>query len=365
MYFKCDGLDLSEAVSKVIKATSSKTTSPILEGIKFTCDGDYVTLLATDLELSIQKTIKAEVMGDGEIVVPGRLFSDYLRKLTNEKIECSLELGNRLKIAYNESKGYIQCMDVLEFPAVKEISKNSYFEISQKTLRNIINKVIFSVAVDDSKAILKGVLFEIEGENLKAVAVDGYRLAMCSTKVKVQNVTQNVIVPGRSLQEISKLLSDSDEMVRVYVDSNILMLDLGDTVVTTRLIEGQFINYKQIISNNFETGVVIRKVQLEDAIERASILSKIDKNNLVKFDIRENVLTLTSNSEIGNITENISANVDGNDLIIAFNSKYFSDCLHAIDDEYIKLNFVNSVNPCIVTACEGGEYLYLILPVRI
>ena len=363
MLFRCDGLDLSEAVNKVLKAVSSKTISPILEGIKISAYGDSVVLSGTDLELSITKTIKAEVIDEGQTVVPGKLFGEYLRKLTNEQISLELNERNQLRISYSDSEGFIQCMDVLEFPELKNVDRVEYFEINRNDLKNLINNVIFAVAVDDSRPILKGVLFEISDNNVRAVALDGFRMAMANKKLISTTSNFSFIVPARSLSEISRML-DNDDTVKVYVHSNNLMVDMNDTIITTRLLEGQFINYRQILNSNFNTTVSIKKSQLEDAIDRASLLSKGDKNSRVKFDITENSLVLTSDSEIGNVKENITVSMKGADITIAFNSKYFSDCLRATEDEYIKINFSNSISHCIVTPSENEDYLFLILPVR-
>ncbi len=363
MLFRCDGLDLSDAVNKVLKAVSSKTVSPILEGIKISATGDTVVLTGTDLELSIQKTIKAEVIDEGETVVPGKLFGEYLRKLTNEQISLELNERNQLRISYADSEGFIQCMDVVEFPELKNVDKVEYFEINQTALKNLINTVIFAVAVDDSKPILKGVLLEVEGENIRAVALDGFRMAMANQKVVSTTSNFTVVVPARSLAEISRML-DRDENVKVYVHSNNLMVDMTDTVIITRLLEGKYINYRQILNSNFNTTITIKKSQLEDAIDRAGLLSKGDKNSRVKFDITENALVLTSDSEIGNVKENIPVTMKGADIIIAFNSKYFADCLRSCEDEYIKINFSSAISHCIVTPSESEEYLFLILPVR-
>ena len=363
MLFRCDGLDLSEAVNKVLKAVSSKTISPILEGIKISAYGDSVVLSGTDLELSITKTIKAEVIDEGQTVVTGKLFGEYLRKLTNEQISLELNERNQLRISYSDSEGYIQCMDVMEFPELKNIDKVQYFEINRTDLKNLINSVIFAVAVDDSRPILKGVLFEINDNSVRAVALDGFRMAMANKQLVNTTSNFSFIVPARSLAEISRML-DSDGTVKIYVHSNNLMVDMIDTVITTRLLEGQFINYRQILNSNFNTTVSIKKSQLEDAIDRASLLSKGDKNSRVKFDITENSLILTSDSEIGNVKENITVSMKGADITIAFNSKYFIDCLRATEDEYIKINFSNSISHCIVTPSDNEDYLFLILPVR-
>ena len=157
---------------------------------------------------------------------------------------------------------------------------------------------------------------------------------------------------------------DGEGTVKVYVHSNNIMVDLGDTIIINHLIDGQFINYKQIVPKDFGTVVTINKEQLEDAIDRASVLSRIDKNNLVKFDIKEKNLMLTSNSEIGNTKENITVGVKGGDLTISFNSKYFSDCLRVIDNPYVKIKLNSAIQPCIITPCEGDDFTFLILPVK-
>ncbi|MBE7076531.1 MAG: DNA polymerase III subunit beta [Clostridiales bacterium] len=363
MKFRCDGLELSEAIGVVSKAISSKTTSQILEGIKMSCVDDKLVLSATDLEISIEKTIRAEVETEGETVVPGRLFGEYIKKLTNEQIECELNEKNQLKIAYTDSEGVLQCMEINEFPKLKEIDKDNFFEISKEDFKSLINSVFYAVAQDDSRPILKGVLLEIAENSIRAVAVDGCRLSIANKKLVSSTKDFNLIIPGRNIYDIIKMM-DNEGNVKVYVHSNNIMVDLGDTIVINRLIDGQFINYKQIVPKEFSTVVTINKEQLEDAIDRASVLSRVDKNNLVKFDIREKNLMLTSNSELGNTKENITVGLKGNDLNISFNSKYFTDCLKVVDNQYVKMSFNSSILPCVISPCEGDDFLFLILPVR-
>ena len=166
MKFRCDGLELSEAISVVSKAISSKTTSQILEGIKMVCAEDKLILSATDLEMSVEKTIRAEVYTAGETVVPGRLFGEYIKKLTNEQIECELNEKNQLRIAYTDSEGTLQCMEISEFPQIKEVAKDDFFELSKEDFKALINNVYYAVAVDDSRPILKGVLFDINKKEI-------------------------------------------------------------------------------------------------------------------------------------------------------------------------------------------------------
>lgn len=363
MKFRCDGLELSEAISVVSKAISNKTTSQILEGIKMVCVEDKLILSATDLEMSVEKTIRAEVISNGETVVPGRLFGDYIKKLINEQIECELNEKNQLKISYTDSEGCIQCMEISEFPQIKEVSKDNFFEISKDNFKALINSVFYAIAQDDSRPILKGILLEVTGNMIKAVAVDGCRLSIANRPLVMSTADFKIIVPGKNIYEITKLL-DNEGDIKVYVHSNNIMVDLGDTIIINRLIDGQFINYRQIVPKDFSTSVTINKEQLEDAIDRASVLSRIDKNNLVRFDIKEKNLMLTSNSEIGNTKENITVGVRGNDINISFNSKYFSDCLRVVDNPYIKINLNSPIQPCVITPCEGNDFLFLILPVK-
>lgn len=366
MQIVCDGLDLSDAVLKVSKAISARTTNPILEGIKLVAEEDVLTLSATDTELSIEKKIKADVKVEGETVVPGKFFTEFMKKLSNEKIELELNTQNQLKIKYTDSESFIQCFVTNEYPSFNVIDSNDKFTITNLNLKNLINKSIFSVAIDDSRPILKGTLFEINSKQVKAVALDGYRLAMVTEPVEASSVNGGVIIPARSLAEIAKLLDDSDNLVTIYIDSKYIMVDLGDTKVISRILEGEFLNYKQIIATEFTTEIVINKAQLTDALERASLLSKVGQNNLVKFEIKENNLLLTSNSEIGNIKENINITSQGKDLFIAFNARYFMEAFRTNSDEFVKIKFNSSSNPCVVVPSNGSdEYLYLILPVRI
>lgn len=363
MLVSCHGIDLSDAFLSVSKAISSKITNPILEGIKIVAEDDTLTLSATDTELSIEKKIKANIKTEGEAVVPGKFITEFIKKLTNEMIELELNDKNQMIIKYDDSQSIIQCYNVLEYPSFKTVESMQYFGISKKDLRTVINKTIFSVAIDDARPILKGVLFDIDKNVLNAVALDGYRLAKVKKNI-VSNLTMGIVVPAKSLAEISRLLDDSDDIINVYVDKSTLMVDFGDTKLTTRLLEGDFVNYKQIIAANYETICVINKEQFEDALERASLLSKVGQGNCVKFDVKEKNLCITSNSEIGNVKENVPINMTGKELLIAFNARYFIENLRANTDEFVRLCFNSPANPCVIVPVEGDEFLYLILPVR-
>jgi len=376
MKLVCDGLDLSDAVLKVVKAVSTKSANPVLEGILLTAKEDYLLLSSTDLELSIEKKIKADVKVEGKVLVTGRLFADFVKKLTKEQVELNL-VNKQLKINYMDSEGFLSCMNEEDFPVLPSLEDSGYFTILGKNLKDLISKVIFSASTDDTRPILKGCLIEIQGNKIVSVALDGYRMAICNkTILDVANKEESsetskfigdikAVVPARALSEISKFIIDEESLLKVYVQKNYIMIIVDNTTIISRLLEGEFINYKLIIPSEFNSHVIAEKLQFEDSLERASILSKGDKNNLVKLDIKEKIMTITSNSEAGNIKEIISVVLKGKDILIAFNAKYFTDALKNISDEYISINFNSSVTPCIISPTDGDEFLYLLLPVRI
>lgn len=363
MLVSCEGLELSEALLRVSKAISNKITNPILEGIKIVAEDNTLILSATDTELSIEKKIKAEVKSEGETVVPGRFITEFVKKLTNSTIELEVNEKNQMNIRYEESQSMIQCYNPVEYPGFKKIDTKDYFGISKRDFKSSVSKTIFSVALDDSRPILKGVLFDIGDGEVNVVAVDGYRMARVKKSVQT-NVKKYIVVPARSVSELSKLIDETDEIINVYIDEYAIMVDLGDTKVTSRLLEGKYINYKELIPVNYESFVTVNKAQFEESLERATLLSKANNSNYVKFDISENNICLTSNSELGNLKENIAVTLQGKDLSISFNPRYFIESLKAVTNEFVKICFINESKPCVIVPTTNDEFLYLILPVR-
>ena len=362
----CDGLDLADAVLKVIKATATKTTNPILEGIKLVAEGECLKLSATDLELMIETTITADVKIEGVVVVPGKFFSEYVRKLTNEQITIESCENNQLKLSYTDSEGYMQCLNADEFPNIQKISNEQYFEIDKKNFVDAINKTIFSVSLDDSRPLFKGCNFEVEDDALTVVALDGYRMSVVKKRISYSTNKTSFVVPAKSLSEITKVIDDKDENIKVYYQKQFVMIEQDGAVIISRLLDGEFINYRNLITQaDFTTIATVNKKQLEDALDRTSLLARVEKNNIAKFEIKDKNLGILSNSEIGNIHENVTISLNGADLVTAFNSRYFIECMKVINDEFINLNFTTAIAPCIVKPCAGDEFLFLILPVRI
>lgn len=361
----CNGSDLSDAVGKVFKAVSTRSTNPVLEGIHLKAERGTLTLTANDLELAIEKSIVADVKIEGETVVPGKFFAEFVKKLTQEQIELNLAEGNRLKIKYMQSEGVLQCMDPADFPEVRALSEAQSFIIIRNEFKDLINKITFSVSLDDARPMLKGVQLEIEENSVTGVALDGYRLAKCVKPVEKTTAMMSAVVPARSLNEIARLLEDTADPVQIFIQRNYMMVDLDHTRITTRLLDGDFINYKQIIPSHFETTVTVPKEQFEDGLERAILLARSDKNNLVTFTVGDDVMQLASNSDVGSITEKLPVKLSGMDITIAFNARYFTELLRYITCDNIVIRFINSTAPCVVTpASDDEDFMYLILPVR-
>lgn len=365
MKIECNGNDLSDAVAKVIKAVPARSTNPVLEGIRLVAEDGTLTLTATDLELSIEHMIRANIVESGETVVPGKLFGEFVKKLTSQSIVLSTS-GARLKIDYERSEGEFGCFPAEQFPEVNRVDGTQHFELKSSDLKDLVNKVAFSVCTDDTHPSLKGVLFEISGSEIVAVTTDGYRLAKCVKPLISTTATISITVPVRAVLEISRLLPDNDNPIKLYLHKNFLMAQIDATTITTRLIDGTFVNYRQIIPQHFDTQVYIPKAFFEDAIDRAVLMARSEKNNnLVRFDINQSNMTISSRSDAGNVEENIPVNTDGTDLSISFNARYFTEFLHCMDCETIVLNLTNSTSVCVVSPIgDVTDYIYLVLPVR-
>lgn len=361
-----NGTDLSNAVMKVSKAISIKTTNPILEGIKITVKGDEMTLSATDMEIAIEKSIRTDTLMEGETVVQGKLFAEFTKKLENEdQVELNMTGDDgRLKISYGSSEVFLSTMNAAEFPSIRKDLREKAFSLTQKDFKDIIGKTAFCCSTDESRPILKGCLLTVENNVLTCVALDGFRLAVAKKNLRNSSSDFKVIVPARALNEITRLMDKDEEEVTFVSEENVILIEVEGTTFTSRLLEGDFINYKQIIPAEFATNLRISRNMFLSSIERASVVAK-EAKNLIKLDIKENYVNVSANSESGNVNENVIANLEGKDMTIAFNAKYLSDALKGAGDEFVNIYLNGPISPCIIKPYSGEDYLYLVLPIRI
>lgn len=362
----CNGNDLSDALNKVVKAMPIKKTMPILEGINIKTDGDTLIISATDLNLFIQKRINAEVLIEGEIVVPGKFFADFIKKISTDQIILDATNENKLKIVYEENESFVNLYKVDEFPPFVNASEEVTFNITKKDFKELITKILFAVATDDARPVLKGCCLDIQNSLITAVASDGYRLSLVNKAIDYKGKDIKVIVPYRAMQEIVKLLDDDEDFIKINIDKNMIMLDMFHTKIATKLIAGEYINYRRIIPTVFETEISVDKNLLDKAIDRAGIISR-EGNNTVIIEIKEDTLNINSQSEIGTIKENLKIKLSGKDLKIGFNVKYISDCLKNINDEFVAIKCNSPSSPVIIKQVEDDklDFMFMVLPVRI
>ena len=359
----CEGIDLSEAVLKVIKACASRTTVPVMECIKISAKNDGITLTATDGEIAIQKKIKAEVCEEGDVCVPGKFFADFIKKLEGVQITLSAQNG-KMDIMYADSQTCMQVLSADDFPKVDvDVNENSVV-LKTDELKKLISSTSFCCATDDSRPILKGCQIIVSGNDICVTALDGFRLATAKGKVISSTGDLEIICPARTLNEIEKMLPSGDGETELKLKRGVLLICVDDTVLTSSLYNGDFIKKDNIIPKTYLTTVTVNREILKASIERAAILVRGDRNSLIIMDVGQGKVEVSSNSEIGNVNEPVKAEVEGKDLKIAMNSKFITDAINAIQEDELVLSFNNSVQPFICENKQSKDVLYLILPVR-
>jgi len=366
MKFSCTQQVLAKALNTVSKAVTSRTTIPILKGILLEAGTDgKLKLAASDLDLSIEKTISVSVVEEGSVVVSAKLFSDIVRKLPSEEIEIEEENGNvTIRCLSSEFNIVGQAAD--EFPHIGVIKEEKKIQMEKDLLRDMIRKTSFSASIEESKGIIVGVLIEMEEESLTMVALDGFRMAVAKELVKNQE-KKRIIISARILNEISKILSEDEEQKEadLILDDKKAVFILNETRVVSRLLEGEFIKYRDVLPKEYKCRLKVQKGELSDSIDRASLMAREGKSNLIRLNISGNKITITSRSEEGKVKEEVFVEKEGTDLEIGFNAKYISDVLKVVEDEEIYMEFNTGVSPCLIKPVEGDRFEYLVLPVRI
>lgn len=367
MKFECNQQLLTKALNIVSKAVTSRTTIPILKGILLEVSEDgKLKMSASDLDITIEETVEIESGISGSIVVQSKLFGDIIRKLPNATVSVEL-VDTNVVIKCMNSEFSIIGLSADEFPSIKNIEENQEYITFDKTiLKEMIRKTSFAASVDESKGVITGILIELLNDAINMVAIDGYRMAI-TREAMVNLEEKNVIISAKIMNEISKILSEAseEENVNLLLNDKKAIFIIGNVKVVLRLLDGEFIKYKDVLPKDNKIKVKVNRNDLMESIERASLLSKEGKNNLIKFAIKNTIVTITSKSEEGNVREEVIINKEGEDLDIGFNAKYVLDVLKSIDDEEIYMFFNTSITPCLVEPVNGDSFEYLILPVRI
>lgn len=360
----CSKTNLLKGVTIVSKAVPSKTTMSILECILIDASANEIKLTANDMELGIETRIEGEILEKGVIAVDAKVFTEIVRKLPDNNI--TIESKNNFQISITCEKAHfnISGKSGEDFSYLPYIEKTDFLTLSQFTLKEVIRQTIFSIADNDNNKLMTGELFEIHENQLKVVSLDGHRISIRKIELKENYQDRKVVVPGKSLQEISKILSgETDEEVRIFFTNNHIVFEFDTTTVVSRLIEGEYFKINQMLSNDYETKFVINKKELLNCIDRATLLVKEGDKKPIIFRISDDNMEININSQLGSMKEEIDIEKEGKDIMIGFNPKFLIEALRVIDDENITIYMVNPKAPCYIKD-EEQQYIYLILPVN-
>jgi len=365
MKINCSKNDLLAGVNIVLKAVPSKTSMPILNCILIKAEDGEIKLTCNDMDLGIETKIDGVIEEAGSVAIDAKTFADTVRKLPNDIIYVNADEFNKVNIKCLKVNFNLVGLSSEEFSYLPDVSKDNSVQISQFTLREVINKTIFSIADNDKTKILTGELFEVHGNNLRVASLDGFRISIRNVELKEEFSDIKVIVPGKTLNEISKILNgDTDDLVDIYCTDNHILFEFDNTVVVSRLIEGEFFKIDKMISSDYETKIKVNRNELIGAIDRSTILAKEGNSKPIIVTIENSIINIKMNSYVGSMEEDVNVNMEGGNLKIGFNPKFVIEALRAIDDEEIELYFVNSKSPCYIKD-EKLSYIYLIVPVNI
>ncbi len=369
MKITCSKNDLLAGINIVMKAVSSKTTLPILECIMLEAIDTKIKLITNDTELGIETYVEGSVMTPGRIAIDAKLFSDIIRNLPNTMISIDTDENNQVHIRFDksgeEAKFDIAGKSGEDFVMLPELENTKMITISQFSLKEIIRQTIFSISDNENNKLMSGELFEVTGNHLKVVSLDGHRISIRNLELKDSYDSMKVIVPGKTLMEISKILTGGiEDDVNIYFSQNHILFEFDDTKVVSRLLEGEYYKIDQMLTTDYATKIIIDRQEFLDSINRANILIRESEKKPIILNINNSILSIKINSMIGQMDENIEVTKEGKDLMIGFNPKFLMDVLRVIDNENISIYMINDTSPCIIRDNEGA-YTYLILPVNI
>ena len=367
----CEKEKLQKGLSAVVRGVPTRTTMPILEGILIQTNNNELKLTTYDLELGIEYIIDCEVKEEGNTVVNAMMFSEIIRKLPDTEISIEVNENKLLVIECEGSLYKLSTMEPEEFPELPKIEVENSIQTDQTVLKNMIRKTIFAVSSEESRPIFTGCLFETKNNKLNIVAIDGFRMGWVSKTLLKDTEDFKAVIPGKTLNEVNKILNDSFDYIRIGISKNQGIFEMENCKIVTRLLDGEFLNYESVVPANWETRIRVNKNLLQGCLERVSLISSSsiekEKKYPVKINIEIGKITLSCTNQTGDAKEEMYLETEGKNLEIGVNPKYFLDALKAIDDEEVFIEFGSNISPCIIRPIEviENEYVYMILPVRL
>ncbi|MEG6617228.1 DNA polymerase III subunit beta [Peptococcaceae bacterium 1198_IL3148] len=356
--------NLLYGVQMVQRAVSPKNPLPILSGIMFHADNDTLKVTATDLEIGIECYVPVTTIESGSVVIPARYITDIVRKLPDVPIDLITDdSNNTILLKYSNSEVNLHGINAEDYPSFPTVENDVSIEIAAPALKEMLRQVLFAASTDENRPVFTGILFEIKNNNLSLVATDTHRLALRKQILNGDTPDSKVIIPGRTLSELVRIMGNSDESVKITLGGNQALFTLKDTVLVSRLIEGQFPAYDQVVPKNYKSRLRVRVKDLLESTERAALLTASGKQT-IKLSCQQDLLLITANTEIGGIHEEVNSYLEGEPMQIAFNASYLTDVLRAIGKEEIYFELNGPLSPGVIKPVEEDNYLALILPVR-
>lgn len=364
MKIMCTKSNLLQGVNVALKAVSNKTTLPILECVLLEANEKGIILTANDMELGIETILEGNIQEPGKIALNAKLFSEIIRKLPDNDVQITTNSNHQAIIVCEKSKFTISGQAGDDFPLLPEIERLQSISISQFMLKEVIRQTIFSISDNENTKLMTGELFEINQNNLKVVSLDGHRISIRNIELKDCYENIKVVVPGKTLSDLSKILNGgTEDEVNIYFTNKHILFEFDQTIVVSRLLEGEYYNINQMLSTDYETKIQINKKEFLNCIDRASLLIRESDKKPIVIHIQDESMQLSIQSFIGSMKEEIYINKEGKDLLIGFNPKFLMDALRVIDDEVIDIYLVNPKAPCFIKDA-SQSYVYLILPVN-
>lgn len=367
MKFSIPQKDFLEGIQTVQRAVSNKNTLPILAGILLKADNNQLKLVATDLEIGIECYVNAEIIANGEIVLPANHLSNIIRELPSKPVEVDCNLETRsAEIICGHSRFNINGFPADDFPMLPKIEEGTQFSIRQNLFKEVIEQVKIATSNDETQPFLNGALLKIEGDLLKMASTNSYRLAFRETRLEL-GIGEKIeaIIPNKTLDEMARLLNDNPEdSVKIQITMNQILFEMENITVISRLIEGRFPNYEPVIPKKSNTFVKVDRKELLQAGKRVSLMA-VSNSNIIKVMFEDGMMLLESfNSEIGQAHEQLPVQIEGEGLEISFNAAYLMDGLKVIDSDEIELCLSSKLTPFIVKPVSDAEYIYVISPIR-
>lgn len=364
MHIICDKSKLIEGMNIVMKAIPGKTTMMILECVVIEVKDNQIKLIVNDLQLGIETLIDGEIKQEGSVAVGAKVFFEIIRKLPSDNVSITVDEEYHMNISCGKAKFNIMAKATDEFPYLPNIVKDKNVNISQFTLKDIIRQTVFSISDNENAKVMTGELFEIHDSELKVVSLDGHRISIRKVKLNQSYDDVSVIIPGKTLIEISKIINGGmDDEVSIFFTDKHVLFEFEDTIVLSRLIEGEYYKIDKMLSTDYETKVTVNKREMLECIDRSTLLLKESDKKPVIIDVQDDYMKFAMNSAIGSMDEDIDASKEGKDILIGFNPRFLMDALRVIDEDEITMYMINPKAPCFIRDQEE-TYIYLILPVN-